>query len=838
MDNDEKITPDMNEETPVVIDTSHSRTVENRTVENVMEDSFLRYSMSVIIDRALPDVRDGLKPVHRRILYSMNQNGNRSNSRFVKSARIVGDVMGKYHPHGDSAIYDSMVRLAQDWSLRYMLVQGQGNFGSMDGDPAAAMRYTEARMAKIADELLLDIDKETIDFRDNFDGSEKEPVVLPAKLPNLLLNGQIGIAVGMATNIPPHNLGELVDATVELIDNPDATVDDLLKHVKGPDFPTGAVVYGGAPMKQAYATGRGSVTIRAVADIEETKKGRHQIVVTEMPYAVNKATLIERIAELVKDKKLTTISDIRDESARGNVRMVIELKKDAYPKKVLNQLYKMTALQTSYHFNMLALIDGIQPRVLGLQEILAEYIKHRQTVIRRRTEFELRKARERAHILEGYKIALDNIDEVIKTIRASKTTEIAEAALMKQFKLSEIQAKAILAMQLRRLTGLERQAIEDELAELMKMIARFEEILASEVEILKIIKAELLEMKEKHGDERRSKIINHELGKFSDEELIPEEDSVILLTAENYVKRTLLSEYRRQNRGGKGKRGMTVKEEDVIDSLVPASTHDWLFFFTNRGRVFRLKAYEVPAASLAAKGVAAVNLLQLQPEEKITSIIKHAKDANDDGFLFMATTKGTVKKTPLKDYANIRTNGLIAIKLDEGDELRWIKRTDGNSDVIISTSAGQAVRFNEKDARPMGRAARGVRGARLRPNDRVVGMDIVTSEEQELLVISEKGFGKRTTAGNFPSHKRGGVGIKAAVVTAKTGPIISVQTLDPDMVDAIMISKNGQTIRTALKGIKLLGRTTQGVTIMRLGEGDKIVSIGLMPEQTTEGAED
>jgi len=773
MDNDEKITPDMNEETPVVIDTSHSRTVENRTVENVMEDSFLRYSMSVIIDRALPDVRDGLKPVHRRILYSMNQNGNRSNSRFVKSARIVGDVMGKYHPHGDSAIYDSMVRLAQDWSLRYMLVQGQGNFGSMDGDPAAAMRYTEARMAKIADELLLDIDKETIDFRDNFDGSEKEPVVLPAKLPNLLLNGQIGIAVGMATNIPPHNLGELVDATVELIDNPDATVDDLLKHVKGPDFPTGAVVYGGAPMKQAYATvrvrvtlrGRGSVTIRAVADIEETKKGRHQIVVTEMPYAVNKATLIERIAELVKDKKLTTISDIRDESARGNVRMVIELKKDAYPKKVLNQLYKMTALQTSYHFNMLALIDGIQPRVLGLQEILAEYIKHRQTVIRRRTEFELRKARERAHILEGYKIALDNIDEVIKTIRASKTTEIAEAALMKQFKLSEIQAKAILAMQLRRLTGLERQAIEDELAELMKMIARFEEILASEVEILKIIKAELLEMKEKHGDERRSKIINHELGKFSDEELIPEEDSVILLTAENYVKRTLLSEYRRQNRGGKGKRGMTVKEEDVIDSLVPASTHDWLFFFTNRGRVFRLKAYEVPAASLAAKGVAAVNLLQLQPEEKITSIIKHAKDANDDGFLFMATTKGTVKKTPLKDYANIRTNGLIAIKLDEGDELRWIKRTDGNSDVIISTSAGQAVRFNEKDARPMGRAARGVRGARLRPNDRVVGMDIVTSEEQELLVIRENGFGKRTTGG---TSKRASASARPPVISQVT----------------------------------------------------------------------
>lgn len=828
---DEKTTPI--EETPeaeiIEIPQTHSKLLEHRSVEDVMEDSFLRYSMSVIIDRALPDVRDGMKPVHRRILYTMGEQGLRPGGKFAKSARIAGEVMGKYHPHGDSSIYDSMVRLAQDWVMRYPLVQGQGNFGSMDGDPAAASRYTEARLGRAGNELLNDLDKDTVDFRDNYDGSESEPSVLPAKLPNLLLNGQIGIAVGMATNIPPHNLGELVDATIELIDNPEATIDDLLKHVKGPDFPTGAVVYGGAPMKQAYMTGRGSVTIRAVADIEETKKGRSQIVVTEMPYAVNKATLIEKIAELYKEKKIQ-IADLRDESARGKVRVVIELKKDAYPKKVLNQLYKLTALQTSFHFNMLALIDGIQPRVLGLQEILSEFVKHRQVVVRRRTEFELRKARERAHILEGYKIALDHIDEVIKTIRASKTSEIAEAALIKQFKLSEIQAKAILAMQLRRLTGLEREAIENELNELLKLIAKLEAILASETEILKIIKTELLEMKEKYGDDRRSKMINHELGKFSDEELIPEEDSVILLTAENYVKRTLVSEYRRQNRGGKGKRGMTVKEEDVIHQLVPASTHDWLFFFTNKGRVFRLKAYEVPAASLQAKGVAAVNLLQMQPEEKITSIIKHAKDAKDDGYLFMATIKGTVKKTPLKDYANIRTNGLIAINLDEGDELRWIKPTDGKSDVIISTSAGQAIRFNESDARPMGRAARGVRGARLRPNDWVVGMDIVTSEEQELLVISEKGFGKRTTAGNFPSHKRGGVGIKAAVVTAKTGPIISVQTLDPEMVDAIMISKNGQTIRTSLKGIKLLGRTTQGVTIMRLGDSDKIVSIGLMPE--------
>ncbi len=809
---------------------THSKTLENRTVEDVMEDSFLRYSMSVIIDRALPDVRDGMKPVHRRILYTMGEQGLRPGGKFAKSARIAGEVMGKYHPHGDSSIYGSMVRLAQDWVMRYKLVDGQGNFGSMDGDPAAASRYTEARLGRAGNELLVDLDKDTVDFRDNYDGSEQEPSVLPARLPNLLLNGQVGIAVGMATNIPPHNLGELVDATIELIDNPEATIDDLLKYVKGPDFPTGAVVYGGAPMRQAYQTGRGSVTIRAVANIEETKRGRHHIVVTEMPYAVNKATLIEKIAELVKDKKIVAISDLRDESARGKVRVVIELKKDAYPKKVLNQLYKLTALQTTFHYNMLALIDGIQPRILGLGEILHEFIKHRQVVVRRRTEFELRTAKARAHILEGYKIALDHIDEVIKLIRASKTTDIAQAGLMERFGLSEIQAKAILAMQLRRLTGLEREAIENELKELLALIAKLEAILADEKEILRIIKEELLEMKEKYDDPRRSQIINHELGKFSDEELIPEEESVILLTNENYIKRTLLSDYRKQNRGGKGKRGMTTKDEDIIDQVVSASTHDYLLFFTNRGRIFRLKAYEVPAASLSAKGVAAVNLLQLQPEEKITAIIRHAKDADESGFLFMATVKGTVKKTPFKDYANIRTNGLIAIKLDEGDELRWIQKTSGEHDIIISTSAGQAIRFNEKDARPMGRAARGVRGVRLRPNDSVVGMDIVTHDEQTLLVISEKGFGKRTKVVNFASHKRGGVGIKAAVVTAKTGPIISVQTIEPNMKEALLVSKNGQTIRLSLDDIKLLGRMTQGVTIMRLGGGDTVSSISLMEE--------
>lgn len=831
---DDKDTP-IDNEAAVSANTHQDGTgLEYRTLENVMKDSFFRYSMSVIIDRALPDVRDGLKPVHRRILYSMSQNGNRSGSKYVKSALIVGDVMGKYHPHGDSAIYDSMVRLAQPWSLRYPMIDGQGNFGSMDGDPAAAMRYTEARMTKVADEMLVDIEKETVDFRDNYDGSRQEPVVLPAKIPNLLLNGQIGIAVGMATNIPPHNLGELVDASIELIDNEQATIEDLLKHVKGPDFPTGATIYGGQLMKQAYQTGRGSVMVRAIAEIEETKKGRHHIVVSEIPYAVNKATLIEKIAELVKDKKINGISDLRDESARGKVRVVIELKKDAYPKKLLNQLYKLTALQTSFNFNMLSLVDGIQPRIMGLQEMLQEFIKHRQSVVRRRTEFELRKAKERAHVLEGLKIALDHIDEVIKLIRGSKNYDEALKGLMERFKLSEIQGRAILAMQLRKLTGLDRQEIENELKELLDLIKRLEAILADEKEILKIIKTELLDMKEKYGDERRSKIINHELGRFSDEELIPEEESVILLTTENYIKRTLVSEYRRQNRGGKGKRGMTTKEEDVIDQLVPASTHDYLLFFTNKGRVFRLKAYEVPAASLVAKGVAVVNLLQLQPEEKITSIIRHKKNASDEGYLFMSTIKGTVKKTSLKDYANIRTSGLIAIKLDDGDELRWIKKTDGTNDVIISTSAGQAIRFNETDARPMGRSARGVRGVRLRPNDWVVGMDIASNDESRLLVISENGYGKATKVANFTSHKRGGVGIKAAVVTSKTGPIIAVRTLDEKASEVLMISNKGQAIRVGLKDIPTLGRTTQGVRIMKMNDGDVVASLGIMPEQQEE----
>ena len=816
--------------------------VEELTVENVMEDSFLRYSMSVIIDRALPDVRDGLKPVHRRILYAMYKNGWRAPHATVKSARIVGEVMGKYHPHGDSSIYDAMVNLAQPWKMRYTLVEGQGNFGSMDGDDPAASRYTEARMDKVGAELLADIEKETVDFRDNFDGTEKEPVVLPAALPNILLNGQMGIAVGMATNIPPHNLGEVVDATVALIDNPEASLEDLMKHVKGPDFPTGAEVYGGAPMKQAYATGKGSVTIRAVANIEERKNGRFNIVITEVPYGMSKEGFIEKVRQLVLDKKLTHIADARDESARGKIRVVVELKKDAYPKKILNQLYKMTDLQTNFHYNVLALVNGIQPRIMGLKEILAEFIKHRQKVIRRRTEYDLRKAKERAHILEGLKIALDNIDEVIKTIRESY--DDADKRLMERFGLSEIQAAAILAMQLRRLQGLERDKIEAELQELMALIAKYEEILADEAKILNVVKEELLAMKEKYGDKRRSKIFNHELGKFSEEELIPEEESVILLTAENYIKRVSQTDFRRQNRGGKGKRGMTTKEEDVISQILTTNSHDYLYIFTSQGRMFKMKAYEVPQASLTAKGTAAVNLLNMHPDEKITEIIKYNEDNQQsddksddeaDEYLFMATKNGTIKKTAMKNYANVRSNGLITIKLDPGDELKWVKPTTGKNDIIISTSAGQAIRFNEADVRAMGRSAMGVRGMRLRPKDEVVGMDIVTDPKQKLIAVSANGYGKSTLVANFPTHKRGGVGIKVAAVTAKTGPIVAVHTLDPEASEVIMMSSNGQAIRVAVKDIPTLGRATQGVRIMRMAEGDTVASIGIvLPEEKDE----
>jgi DNA gyrase subunit A len=816
---------------------NHSKTLLNRSVEDEMEQSYLQYSMSVIVARALPDVRDGLKPVHRRILYVMDKSGLRSTGKHTKSAQIVGEVMGKYHPHGDTAIYDSMVRLAQPFSTRYMLVDGQGNFGSMDGDPPAAYRYTEARMTRASEALLEDIDKDTVPFRDNFDGSQQEPEVLPAKLPNLLLNGQMGIAVGMATNIPPHNLNELVDATIAQIDKPDITLDELMEHIKGPDFPTAGIIYGRDSIRQAFATGKGGVIMRGVAEIVENAKGRSQIVITEIPYAVNKAGLVEKIADLVKDKKIAGISDLRDESSRGSVRVVIDLKKDGYPKKLLNQLYKLTPLQSTFHYNMLALIDGIQPRILGLQDILNEYVKHRQTVVRRRTEFELRKAKERAHILEGLKIALDHIDEVIATIRASQTTEEAQANLIAKFNLSEIQARAILAMQLRTLAGLERQKIEDELAQLLALIAKLEGILSSDEAILKIIKDELRDMKKRFGDERRTKVVPTELGRMSDEDLVPDEQVVVTLTSANYIKRSSIADYKKQGRGGKGRRGMATREEDVIEHVVNASTHDYLLFFTNRGRVFRIKTYEVPAAGLGAKGIAIVNLLQLQPEEFVTSVINVSKQ-NNGGNLLMCTVRGTVKKTPFEQYQNVRSTGLIAINLDDGDELRWIRMTSGDNEVIISTRQGQAIRFNEKDVRPMGRVSRGVRGIRLRTGDQVIGMDIVEANSN-VFVISKFGYGKRTKVSQFTAHARGGVGIRSAVVNTKTGELVGVKTLSDDTSqEVIIISKNGQTIRLGLKDTPALGRATQGVRIMRLNDGDEVVSLALVDKSEEPEDED
>jgi len=825
-------------ELPVVLptkplhDDTGAGTIEPMSIENVMETRYLDYAMSVIVARALPDVRDGLKPVHRRILYVMNNQGLRYNSKYRKSATVVGEVMGNYHPHGDAAIYDAMVRLAQDFSMRYPMVNGQGNFGSVDGDPPAAMRYTEARMTRLAGEMLFDIEKETVDFRPNYDGSRKEPSVLPAKVPNLLLNGQIGIAVGMATNIPPHNLSELVDGTIQLIDHPETTLEELMQFIKGPDFPGGGTIHGTDAIKQAYGTGKGGIVVRAVAEIEEDKKDNQSIVITEIPYQVNRAVLVDKIAELVKDKRITGISDLRDESNRHGTRIVVELRKDSYPRKVLNQLYKMTPMQSAFHVNMLALVDGIQPRVMTLEMMLKEFIKHRQAVVRRRTEFELGKAKDRAHILEGYKIALDHIDEVIKTIRASRTYDDAQAGLVKQFKLTVIQAKAILAMQLQRLTGLQRQQIEDELAELLKLITALEKILADEQEILRIIKEELAELKEKYGDARRTQIVVTELGKFSEEELVPNEQVIVTLTQGNYIKRIPSSTYKSQGRGGKGIMGMTTKEEDVVAHLTLTQNHDFILFFTNKGRVFRQKVYEIPAASRTAKGQAIVNLLQLGPDEVVTSINTFDSETAAK-YLFMATKMGTVKKTPLADYANVRANGLIAIKLDDGDELRWVKQTTGNDEIVMSTALAQAIRFKEGDVRPMGRATRGVRGVRLRSGDFVVGVDVV-QPDTILLVVMENGYGKRTKVGQFAIHARGGLGIKAGVVTAKTGKTVDVRALETATDDLVVISTSGQVIRLALKDISLIGRATQGVRIMRMKEGDKVASIAVIGEAKLE----
>lgn len=806
--------------------------IEARDINDEMQESFLSYAMSVIVARALPDVRDGMKPVHRRILYAMDKLGVRSTARYKKSANIVGEVLGKYHPHGDTAVYETMVRMAQEWTFRYMLVDGQGNFGSMDGDSAAAYRYTEAKMTKISEELLADIDKDTIDFVPNYDGSLKEPQVLPAKLPNLLLNGQIGIAVGMATSIPPHNLNELVDAVGELIDNPDATIEDLIQHVKGPDFPTGGIIYNTDDIKNAYATGRGKIVIRAVAEIEEKKKGGFRIVVTEVPYQVNKATLIEKIADLVKEKRILGISDLRDESDRNGVRVVVELKRDAHPNKILNQLFKMTQLQSSFHVNMIALVDGLQPRILTLKNVLEEFIKHRFQVVTRRTEFELAKAKARAHILEGLLIALKRIDEVIETIKKSKDKDVARVNLMKKFKLTEIQAQAILDMRLQQLAGLERQKIQDEYDALQKLIAELEDILAHPKKIYGIIKDELAEMKEKYGDERRTQVVKTGIGDFSDKDLIPNEEVIVTMTKGNYIKSIPVSTYRVQQRGGKGVVGMKTKEEDLVTHMIFTKNHDNILFFTNKGRVFQTLVYELPVASRIAKGQPIVNVLQLAPEEVVTAII-NVPDQKENKYLMMATKKGTIKKTPLDSFLNIRKTGIIAIGLDKNDELKWVKMTDGASDIILATKNSLAIRFNEKDVRPMGRSARGVRGIRLKSDDEVVGMDPIVPDG-ELLVVMENGYGKRTKLEQFTSHRRGGIGIKAGVVTKKTGRTVDVRVISGDNNDLVVVSRNGVIIRTPLAKISKIGRATQGVRIMRIDESDRVASVACIEEREEE----
>jgi DNA gyrase subunit A len=792
-----------------------------------MKESYLAYAMSVIVSRALPDVRDGMKPVHRRILYAMRELGLTHAAKYRKSATVVGEVLGKYHPHGDTAVYDSMVRLAQYFSMRYPLVDGQGNFGSMDGDSAAAMRYTEAKLTSLAEEMMADIEKDTVDFIPNYDESRKEPSVLPAKVPQLLLNGTMGIAVGMATNIPPHNLNELVDGIAHLIDNPDCSVRDLTDFVKGPDFPTGGSIYNQADITQAYLTGRGSIVTRAEAEIVETKSGQFQIIVSEMTYASNKATIITKMADLVKLGKIEGIRDIRDESDKEGVRIVIELKKDAFPKKILNKLYSLTDLQKTFHVNMLALVDGIEPKVLNLKSIFEHFVEHRRVVVVRRTKFDLEKAKDRAHILEGLKKALDHIDAVIDTIRKSADKEIAHVNLMKKFKFSDKQATAILEMRLQTLAGLERKKIEDELKEKMKLIKDLEDLLKSPKKILGVIKGELVELKERFGDERRTRVIKSAVGEFKQEDLIPNEDTIISITEDNYIKRMNPSLYKVQKRGGKGVIGATTKEGDSIDKVVSAMTHDDLFFFTNSGKVFQAKAYEIPMSSRTAKGQAVVNFLQVGPEEKITAVISVGKDSQAK-YLFMTTRLGTVKKSAIDDFMKVRRSGLIAINLTKGDELRWIEPTTGSDEVIVSTASGQAIHFKETDVRAMGRSATGVRGINLKGQDEVVGMDVVLKGQKgnQLLVFTENGYGKRTDLKSYKIQKRGGSGIKTAKITPKTGKLVSANIVNIDELESDLIasSAKGQIIRTPLKNISVLGRATQGVRVMRLNKDDKIAA--------------
>lgn len=798
------------------------------TLHNISEEmqtAYLDYAMSVIVSRALPDVRDGLKPVQRRILYAMHDLGLSFSSSFRKSAFVVGEVLGKYHPHGDSPVYQAMVRMAQDFALRYPLVKGQGNFGSIDGDNAAAMRYTEAKMDKITDELMADIEKETVPWGDNYDGRVKEPLVLPAKVPQLLLNGSTGIAVGMATSIPPHNLGELVEAIQHLLDNEEASVEDLLQFIKGPDFPTGGIIYDQEAIKQAYLTGRGGVVMRAKANIEEKKGGRFVIIVNEIPYQVNKADLVTKIAELVRDKKIIGISDVRDESNREGIRIVIELKKESYPKKILNQLFKLTPMQQSFNYNMIALAEGLQPKLLDLKQILSYFIDHRKIVLTNRTKYELRINKERAHILEGLRIALDHIDAIIDTIRKSDTKEEAHDALMKKFKLTDVQSKAILEMKLQTLAGLERKKIDNEYDEKMKIIAELEAILKDPKKIVKLIKDELKDVKARFADERKTEVHTEGVGKIENKDTIPNEPMIVMLSKENYIKRMPPSTFRTQNRGGKGVIGATTKEEDEVAIIREAMTHDDILFFTNLGRVFRQPVYDIPVGSRTAKGQAIVNLLQLQPNEFVTAMLSSGMEKIGE-FMVMSTTKGTIKKTPVADFKNVRKSGLIAIKLREGDYLKWIKLANKNDQVMIVTKEGKSIRFSENDISPTGRNSMGVRGIKLKAGDEVVSMDIVKDPAKtELLVVMENGLGKCTSIADFRDQTRGGTGVKCANVTAKTGKIVGAYIIEDNAPgDLIIISKHGQIIRLPLKNIPSQGRATQGVYLMRMNEGDTVAS--------------
>lgn len=817
-------------------ETPQSR-VSERNISREMKESFLDYAMSVIVSRALPDVRDGLKPVHRRILYGMNDQGMTSDKPYKKSARIVGDVMGKYHPHGDSSIYEAMVRMAQDFSYRYPLVDGQGNFGSMDGDGAAAMRYTEARMAKITSELLRDINKDTIDFQDNYDGNEREPVVLPARFPNLLVNGTSGIAVGMATNIPPHNLNEVIDGVLALSHNPEITTNELMDIVQGPDFPTAGLIMGRSGIRRAYETGRGSVLMRARAEIDVMKNGKERIIVTEVPYQVNKARLIEKIAELARDKKIEGITELRDEtSLKVGLRIVIEVRKDANANVILNNLYKQTPLQTSFGVNMIALVNG-KPKLLGLRSVIYHYLEHQKEVVTRRTKYNLKKAQDRAHILEGLRIALDHIDEIIKLIRESQSDAEAMEGLQNRFKLSERQAQAILDMRLRRLTGLERGKIESEYQDLLKLIEELKEILNDEEKLLEIIREEIIEIKEKYGDERRTEITAAGLDQIEDEDLIPEEQIVISLSHNNYIKRLPVSTYRSQNRGGRGIQGMNTIEDDFVSQLVTLSTHDNVLFFTNKGRVYKLKGYEIPEMSRQSKGLPIVNALEIDKDEKISTMIAVKDLSSEEDFLVFATKKGTVKRSKLSNFSRINKNGKIAINFKEDDELIAVRLTDGTKEIIIGTKHASLIRFDETKLRPLGRTAAGVRGISLRENDEVIGLDVTDEEEQdEILIVTENGYGKRTAADQYRISNRGGKGIKTATLTEKNGSLVCITTVTGDE-DLMIVTNSGVIIRLHVADISQNGRSAQGVRLIRLGENQQVATVAKVEPDENEIAE-